>query len=241
MIDTKCSGSREPLDIEISSSNVAYDGAATCTGFSEGDLNDLTIHLANLICALQAEINALTLDADDITIDNITAGCVTTGSTLTDGRKYYKIIAVDKFYNALPSASIDETVLISGQAISLTWDVVPEAEYYKIYGRSNRYNQYWVVDKDHVDIDGKIYFIDIGEDGLSDNCGSQYEPISQIDFPEFSVDLSETIDLTDDTYDWEVYSSDDSTTIYKIDNRKFYTSPLSVTLLAAISLPDKFW
>jgi hypothetical protein len=154
-----------------------------------------------------------------------------TGSTLEIGRCNYKITAVDKFYRAIPSDSIDATVINSGQAISLIWDVVPEAEYYKIFGRTHNYNNYWTVDKDHVDIDGKVYFIDTGTTGTSENCGTRSETIEQINFPEFTVDLSETFDLTDSFYDWNLYESDNTSVTYYINNKNFVFQPESITIL----------
>jgi len=153
-----------------------------------------------------------------------------TGSTLTMCRCYYKIVAVDKFYKATPSPKITATILEDGQAISLTWDVVPEAEYYKIFGRTNKYNQYFVVQKDHVDIDGKVYFIDTGTTGISENCGTRYEEIDQISFPEFMIDLSETITLTDGFYDWNIHDSGRTHITYFIDGKDFWFQPEKITI-----------
>jgi len=154
-----------------------------------------------------------------------------TGSTIPVGRQYYKIVAVDKFYEALPSSSVNETILTVGQAISLTWDVVPQAEYYKVYGRTNSYASYWVVDKDHLDIDGQVYFIDdnVSSTAIVGNCGIRYLPIEQIDFPEFEIDLSETIDLSDDVYSWHLYSSTPTSITYYIDNKTFWFTPEIIT------------
>ena len=175
------------------------------------------------------------LDYQSDVIKNLTATILDTytGSILTIGRCYYKIVAVDKFYRAIPSDSITATILSDGQAISLIWDVVPEAEYYKIFGRTNSYDSYWTVDKDHIDTAGKVYFIDTGSDTsvIIENCGTKAEAVEQINFPEFTVDLSETIDLTDDFYDWNLYASTNTNVTYYIDNKDFVFQPESITVL----------
>jgi hypothetical protein len=156
-----------------------------------------------------------------------------TNSELQIGRHYYKIVAVDKFYKAIPSQQITTTILDPGDdsdtAISLTWDVVPEAEYYKIFGRTNQYNQYWIVDKDHIDIDGQVYFIDMGQIGTPENCGNVYSPLINVNFPEFEIDLSEIINLTEDFYEWNLYSNDENGITYKIVNKTFWFPPVSIT------------
>jgi len=190
---------------------------------------------------------------DTSLISNLTATVLDdyTDSTLTPSRYYYKIIAVDKFYRSIPSTAITPTILSTGDAVSLTWDVVDEADSYRVYGRTNKYTQYWAVDKDHVDIDGQVYFIDIGADGTTDNCGTVYEVIDQINFPVFTKDLSETFDLTESIYTWTLSDSDNDSYTYVISGKTFWYTPetiyrdgvalTKITTLSTSQLVDDSW
>ena len=141
-------------------------------------------------------------------------------SILTTGRYYYKIVAIDKFYEAIPSQSISQTLEVLNRAVVLKWSPVENAEYYKVYGRNTLYNQYWIVNKDQLSDDGFNYFTDIGQSGTSKVCKNVFSTIPQINFPEFDLNLKETINITDDTYIWKRYESLENA--YYIENKTFW-------------------
>ena len=149
-----------------------------------------------------------------------------TTSTLTIGRYYYKIVAIDKFFKSKPTNPIIQTVSNNERAIVVSWDPIDSAEYYIIYGRTNQYNQYWVIPKDQLTIDGKIYFIDEGQEGTSGTVSTNYSIIEQINFPSFKVDLKHSYNLTNDVYDWnrlELYSN-----TYYVVNKVFWKEPYRI-------------
>lgn len=147
-------------------------------------------------------------------------------SVLTIGRYYYKIVAIDKFYKSIPSDVITQTITATSRAIILTWSPVNNAEYYRVYGRNNLYNQYWVISKDQLTTDNLVYFLDIGQTGTSETCSNQYGIIPQINFPIFDVSLDETVNITDDIYIWKRYDGLDNT--YYIDNKVFWKSTATI-------------
>jgi len=147
-------------------------------------------------------------------------------STLTIGRYYYKIIAVDKFYESIPSEPIIQTLTTTDRGIILKWSPVDNAEYYKVYGRNNLYQQYWIVPKTQLTSNDLVYFLDIGQTGISDTCNNRYSIIQQINFPSFDIDFTETIDITDSIYVWKRYETIDNT--YYIDNKVFWISAAKI-------------
>ncbi len=72
-------------DCPALTSDITWDGGATCTGFFEGNLNDVLQHLAGEICTLQTDLAAVAVASDDVTLSTLAGSCftVTTGGTLT--------------------------------------------------------------------------------------------------------------------------------------------------------------
>ncbi len=64
----KCSKVFNPQQVPFSTGGAIYDGSATCTGFTQGTLNDLIIHITDLICQVNDTISDLNLDITQITV-----------------------------------------------------------------------------------------------------------------------------------------------------------------------------
>jgi hypothetical protein len=146
-------------------------------------------------------------------------------SSLIVGRYYYKIVAVDKFFISKPSESISQVITTTDRSVILKWSPVENAEYYKVYGRSSSYSQYWIVSKTALDSNGLVYFVDLGQDGTLDSCYNNYSVIDQINFPVFDLDLEEEIELSNTSYTWV----QDSNYVYHISNKTFWISPEKIT------------
>lgn len=146
-------------------------------------------------------------------------------SSLTPNRYYYKVVAIDKFYTSTPSNPITQVVSALDRAVVLKWNIVENAEYYKVFGRNNQYNQYWIVPKDQISTDGYVYFIDVGDEGTSGYCFNNYIINDQINFPVFDLNLPENVNLLDTTYIWKAHSTPG---IYYIDNKEFWYFPLKI-------------
>lgn len=147
-----------------------------------------------------------------------------TDSTLKVGRYYYKIVAIDKFYQSIPSESIIQNVSTIERGIVIKWSPVPNAEYYKVYGRTILYNECWTINTNQLASDGYVYFLDKGQTGTSEICTNLYKIVDQISFPTFDVNLTETINLTDQFYIWKTHILENS---YYIDNKPIWTNNIT--------------
>jgi len=140
----------------------------------------------------------------------------------------YKIVAVDKFYESVPCNQISVNITETNRSIVISWTPVENAEYYKVYGRTNQYSQYWVVNNTASILSGKIEFEDIGIDtnAIVSNINNNYRVISQVSFPQFNLNLVNTINLTTEC-SWSRLSNLDYT--YQISNKKFYCDPSNIS------------
>lgn len=145
-------------------------------------------------------------------------------STLEAGRYYYKIVAIDKFTESLPSASIIEDV-VENRSVTISWDPVEGAEQYKVFGRTPQFLSYWIVDNTPA-LSGKIEFVDNGNNSniIQDNILNTYKIIKQVAFPVFKQDFKTILNLTAEC-SW-ILTPDG---IYYINNRSFYYEPSSIT------------
>jgi hypothetical protein len=196
--------------------------------FKKNQLTDNTFYLCKVLRDQYQNILTTTnhtypcVQYDNATlIQNITSSLqYDLDSTLVTSRYYYKITAVDKFYESIPSAPIIQNTDTTNRTIRIQWSSVPNAEYYKVYGHTSLYNQYWIVPADQLTSDGKVYFLDSGILGLSGVCNNTYTTQQQVNFPEFNIDTTQTINLTENTYIWKTYFP--STNTYYIDNKTFW-------------------
>lgn len=79
MADCPCTHIPTASGITVTSGNTTYDGGATCTGFTAGDMNDFITHISDLVCSINSLLVSLTVDAEDVTLTGIVAPkCVTT-------------------------------------------------------------------------------------------------------------------------------------------------------------------
>lgn len=196
--------------------------------FKKNQLTDNTFYLCkilrdqyqNILTTTNYTYPCVQYDNTNLITDVTSSLQYDTDSTLVVNRYYYKISAIDRFYESIPSAPITQTADSTGRSVRLQWTPVPNAEYYKVYGRTNLYNQYWVVPATQLTSDGNVYFVDSGLTGISGFCSNTYNTTRQINFPKFNINMTESINLTDSTYVWKTYKS--LTNTYYIDNKTFW-------------------
>lgn len=76
MADCPCIHTPQSGSFTTTTSNVSYDGVATCSGFSSGNLNAVIAHITDLICNINSTLSGLAFDTNDITIGGISPTCV---------------------------------------------------------------------------------------------------------------------------------------------------------------------
>lgn len=89
MADCPCTIIPTSTSIAVTSGNVTFDGGATCTGFNAGDVNDFIEHISDLVCALQANLAALTVSPTDITTTGLIDPSCFTSPTYGDNLAAY--------------------------------------------------------------------------------------------------------------------------------------------------------
>ncbi|MFA7202667.1 MAG: hypothetical protein WC188_03010 [Candidatus Caldatribacteriota bacterium] len=106
------------------------------------DRNQVTIRATNYT------EEVMDLEGPNIVGYTITAAVSTTGSgTLISGTYYYFIVGIDVWGRTLPSTGVSATVNtdVGDDSVTITWDHIPYATSYRIYGRTAVQDQYWEI------------------------------------------------------------------------------------------------
>ncbi len=106
---------------------------------------------------------------------DITATPLAGTGTLVSGVYGYFVISIDAWGHSEPSKIVQATVNSGAgeNSVTITWDIVPYATKYRVYGRASTFrDQYW-----EVDDDGSLTYsiIDDGTSGTADTEPISYE------------------------------------------------------------------